>query len=433
MERPLGFVEFFTKFFHTHFYGSGQTVTMIRVNEQFDESLMKQALYCLYQKYPMLRMHFKEGINGNLSFVEMATPLKADNMPFIAMKKENEHQWKEIFHKKLQNIFKDDQLLWSLIALIDNNNKNSDLILNFHHSIMDGFSRVQFIKDLFFFYHSVSTNCVQPIKSLPLLPSVEELLKNYKKSKFYFFYNLIKESIVLNKIKPIYKYSPTPTSQRETKWQTEKLDKENLEKTIIYCKKNDIKITDLLNALLIQSIKTCLPTITINHRTNKKIIVLTSINCRRYFPSDVQTNLGCYVIPIPIVHEINFYDNIPKIAKEYHLKLKKEIEINLAMISNYKPNHFAKKILENLAKSKKDHTSIIAVSNLGNLQIDHFSIQEFYNTTSELTGSYIILLNALTINNILFLTFAYTHPLMSDELANQIKESFIGHLNDLIK
>jgi Condensation domain len=97
-----------------------------------------------------------------------------------AIKQQHEQHWLEIAEGELLQKFSGEFAPLCRITLLQASEKfdRNELIVTFHHAIADGISALHLIHELLSYYQQlVEGRSISPMDSLPLLPSLEQLLK----------------------------------------------------------------------------------------------------------------------------------------------------------------------------------------------------------------------------------------------------------------
>ncbi len=97
---------------------------------------VKLSLLALQKRHPLLRAGISK-INGKLSFYKIDPVLEIE---FETPDKIDENSWQSITEKALNTIFDKSGPLMKCWYLQNGNNENAELIVCFHHSIIDGIS-----------------------------------------------------------------------------------------------------------------------------------------------------------------------------------------------------------------------------------------------------------------------------------------------------
>ncbi|WNZ43598.1 condensation domain-containing protein [Leptolyngbya boryana CZ1] len=170
--RKLGLVE--NLFATLHSMGAMIYVNIASIQGVISLDVLRSAMDLLQKRHPLLQVHLQESDDG-VSFCADGTL----RIPLTAIERQHEQQWLEIAEGELLQKFSgefDPLCRITLLQAFEQSGQN-ELIVTFHHAIADGISALHFVHELLSYYQQLAEGSpISPIESLPLLPSLEQLL-----------------------------------------------------------------------------------------------------------------------------------------------------------------------------------------------------------------------------------------------------------------
>jgi NRPS condensation-like uncharacterized protein len=172
--RKLGLVEKLMALGHD--LGVGLIVNIVHIEGSVTPDIVKQALKLVQQRHPMLQVYIVESADG-LYFQSKGIT----EIPLQILYKQDEDEAIKIAEKELHTKFIEGKNpLCRLTLLYSQREQNTcEIIITFHHGIVDGISCMRFIDDLIFYYERINNGeYISKVESLEFFPPVENLI-NY--------------------------------------------------------------------------------------------------------------------------------------------------------------------------------------------------------------------------------------------------------------
>lgn len=154
--RPLGIFE--RALFLSDQHQPFNVVSVLRLESPPPPQTVQRALSFLQQRHPLLRACIKDGAFVNLS----------PSSSFYTIESQNDHLWLEIVEQEMNTRLEATDTLFRVNYIYFPN--RADLILTFHHSIMDAASGMNLLDELMWFCADKNT----PLPPLEVVPPVEE-------------------------------------------------------------------------------------------------------------------------------------------------------------------------------------------------------------------------------------------------------------------
>ena len=199
------------------------------------------------------------------------------------------------------------------------------------------------------------------------------------------------------------------------------------------CRENNTTLTGLLSAVLTKSVYN------VKKNCNAKAIqlLITPVNVReRCNPVVEKERIGCFV---DFIESTLAFDNdtpLWELARSYRKQLMDGIEYGGHMPAYYsKP--LAMNIFSNMGKGmlKNVFQYGIGVTNIGRVNLkahsEPFSVACFSFCTGRQWGDWMILLHTATLENTLYLCFAFAEPLISRKTVDRIADQFVSRLSSM--
>ncbi|XP_013388739.1 uncharacterized protein LOC106157582 [Lingula anatina] len=262
--RPLGAFE---QIFDAH-HSFGNYIFLcamfLRSKSKLTEAVLHQVLRKLQNRHPFLRSRIVVGDNGNRYFEEM------DKLVVDFQMVESD-DWEGMYEKMLTTQFDSENgPLWRVKLLtmphtneeakcnLSNGALKSDMpfkqtiLFAFHHAISDGISAASLFEEFaeILDSHQGSMATEHPVKSLPLLPPMEDLLPRpditFRCLDFFNIFRIAYESFFPGKNQYLNKYPPPITKDPNVAIMTKvipfELSKLETEKLIARCKKEKTSV-----------------------------------------------------------------------------------------------------------------------------------------------------------------------------------------------
>ena len=374
-------------------------------------------------------MYIQESDNGVFFCAE-----GTQKIPLIVIDRQHEQQWLEITESELLQKFSGEFAPLCRITLLQTSEQSEwhEIIVTFHHAIADGISAIHFVDELLSYYQQLVEGIpIAPKESLPLLPSLENLLQKCLSE--------INSTNFLPTTPNQTSSSPTllieqtaPVVDRRTRLIPRELDQELTSQIKSRCRDEQTTVHGALCAAMILA---CVQQLS----SQEPVLVScsSSVNLRAScFPPVASEYLGCFISNITTIHHAEPNTNFWELARECHTTINQLVHhkvphfqaSNAELLNKYQSSFLAQLAEHNMGRNTTMH-----VSNLGqwDLKPSYGSIrlESFYFATGlNLVGT-CFWLGTATINQKLFCTFTYTDPLISMRTAELLADSVINILS----
>lgn len=421
--RRLGLVE--NLFATLHSMGAMLYVNIASIEGVISLDVLRSALDLLQKRHPLLQVHLQDSDEGFL-FCADGTSI----IPLRAIDRQHEQQWIEIAEDELLQKFSGEFEPLCRMTLVQESEKNgrNELIVTFHHAIADGISVLHFLNELLSYYQQLAEGLpISPMESLPLLPSLDQLLKKCLSDL---------DIAKLTQFTPS-QTSPSPTllieqtapvSDRRTHLIPREFDRDLTLQIKNRCRAEQ---TTVHGALCAATILACV------HQLSSKAPVLlscsSSVNLRAScFPPVEPSYLGCFISNVTTTHLAELNANFWELARECHSNIYQLVHhkvphyqaSNAELLNKYQPSFLAQ-----LAEHNMGRNSIAHVSNLGQwdckTSYGSIRLKSFHFATGLSLVGTCFWLGAVTVHQNLFCTFTYTEPLISTKTAETLADSMI--------
>jgi len=427
--RKLGMGDNFIKFAYENANGTTGVSAVVHLTGTITSASIRQSLVLLQSRHPLLRASFSPS-GDSLEIDEHIFPL-----PLDIIARNDPEQWKHVYRQHLNQAFAlKEGYLWRATYLTGENinEQEHELIVSFHHCVIDGLSIGIFYRDLLNYARIILEGGRPEVKKLPLLPNTEAMLKKHVTWEQYKAGSESGFTELLKIIDQLYSYEKdAPLMERTTEFFVMESNENELLQMLNRVRKNDSTLTSLLSAALLIAVYRVKGGMNSNGRIQ---VANTPVNMRNNcLPPIGLDNIGPYVSMISTFHYTDRDTSVWDLARSFKESSIKAIEeqsygprdINkleyLQMLSGLNEGPFADKYVLG-----------VGVTNYGviDLPADYglFQINKFYSGASRHGGDWLTLLHTATFDNKLTYCFCYEEPLLSSENAGKIIEEFFGIL-----
>jgi hypothetical protein len=175
-----------------------------------------------------------------------------------------------------------------------------------------------------------------------------------------------------------------------------------------------------------------------NHAAKAVQLLITPVNVReRCDPVVEKERIGCFVDFIESILVFDKGTPVWELARSYRKQLMNGIEYG-----GHMPTYYSKPLAMNIFSSmgkgmlKNVFQYGIGVTNIGRVSFkahsEPFSVAHFSFCTARQWGDWMILLHTATVENKLYLCFAYDEPLVSRETVDRIADQVVSQLSSMI-
>ena len=415
--RKLGLVEKWMALGHD--VGGGLIVNVVYLEGILTPDIVKQALKLVQQRHPMLQVYIVESDDGLYFESKGITEISLQ-----VIYKQDENEAIKIAEKELHTKFiKGKNPLCRLTLLYSHQHQNTcEIIITFHHGIVDGISCMRFIDDLLFYCQQINDGeDISKVETLDFLPPIENIIN----------YNIPTENKNENHQVTNEQLTPPPqliiehqasANERFTRMLPRILSQEKTKILIEKCKQEKTTVHGAICAAMVFAAAKLL---SIDKQVNLSYGL--PVNLRKYCdPEITDQNLGCFISVLGFNQLVEqntiFWDLARECKSKIHDSLIRGVHITLLQQS--KLRNFDKDIVIKYMLSKENtmgRNNIFAISNIGKFKFrykaDQLKIKELYFGSSQHIGGDCFWLGILTLDEQLFCNFIYVEPVISDKTA----------------
>lgn len=425
-KRKLGFWETGTALLHDHAGGTGILFALANIKGNVDPALLREALYLMHQKHPLLRATIQK--DGNRPFFELNAPF--EEIPFQQINRKGEKHWQEIAESNMKTLFPSNRHLWRIVLLIDDG-EQAELLFFFHHAIMDGQACIRFLDELLRRY--VELEIIAPFEIVPLelLPPVENYLDKHPSP------HSIKETLkqIMEKPRTNFQYQKfVPIGERTTKVQVIPLESNFLKHLTGLCHRRGLNVNSLLYSAMMLAVQ---------RLEGKKLDILlpTPINLRKFCaPYSLEDYFGSLISYICDHFEgIGSNFDVWSLAKIYQEKLTNLIPKTAFLPMDFtldeigELNHYLD--LRNIGKENFFRFPL-TITNEGKFELPDIygslKLDAFYVAHSLESGATMINLSVTSVLGKMFFCFCYPYPLVDDEYPLKLSRTMLDLLKNQV-
>jgi NRPS condensation-like uncharacterized protein len=436
--RELGVCELACQLLHDDFAGWGLGSLIVKASGPFSKDILYKALKQIYAEQPLLRARIRKG--KKRYFFEL--DVEFEDIPIDIISYDSSELPLDYYEKEFDDLFPSEKYLWRFKWFKpDSKDKDSFFIFSFNHVLAEGGSAYIIFYDLLHKCKNIYGNIQIPLKPFEVMPKLEEILpdsptyEEYISNQRSLFEggaddktpaSLDRKEILT--ARPFDEYAPI--GERRTHCVFHLFHETKLKKVIKFCKKHEITVNDLLNAILLKNVQE-------NNDIPVAVSLETPINLKKYCSPVVSDKyFGLYIGVMPVSVTVFGQEDVLKLARSYRHAFELEFKSKAyyfpqsADVSDVVDNI----ICENVMKEKVDFAYSFMITNMGKYDFSGstpFTIKEAYIAGGRGGGDQIMLVAVTTINDTMNLSFSYSYPLLSDENASDIINSFMHTLNSI--
>lgn len=388
--RSLGQVESVHYILNTFTKILRNIVIAIEFNKDISPELIISLLESAHTKFAALRLCTVE--NDNIPYFISNVPFSAIPIKII----HNNCVSNKLLTVEIENETNEkiDSTQSMLRAKIISQPSSNILILTLHHSIFDGksinillnhFKNKDFIvKDFSQIYPAIETSIKLDNSVIQTTEKRVQILKEW----------------------PVFK--TCEIEEQKSKCAIIEINHIKVDLLKQFCRQNKITINHIITALTIKTISEIVP-------NKNELVVHSPIDLRKYNKDINHANeLGCFISIIHTIVKEFKNKSIIDIAIRFAINFSDDLN-TISTTDTFNYVELKEMLINKFNKKTENFSGGIAISNIGEMNIDTAMIKDLYFTTSLLGGLGIFLLSILTINNTLKLTLSYTSPLVSED------------------
>ncbi|MDZ8226395.1 MULTISPECIES: condensation domain-containing protein [unclassified Nostoc] len=423
--RKLGLIE--NLFDILHDVGGMIDVNVARIEGAIKPAILQQALDCLQKVHPLLQSHIVNLEDGAYFQWEGTTKI-----PLYVIDKQDENQWLKVAEEELHQKFPRNTSPLCRVTLLRSsiNNGINEIIMTFHHAIVDGMSCMLFVDQLLFYYQQMTAGeNIPKVVTMQLLPPLEKLLNS----------SLISKNNVAEKQHDEVISTPqliieeeAPPSDRHTCLVTRIVSQDMTLRLSDRCKQEKTTVHGALcAAMLLAAAKIAFTDLPLSLSCG------SNVNLRKYCKPEVSTgHIACFASIVEEIHTLQSNTKFWNLARECKLKISHAISIGnpIARILSDDLKNVNRDIILKMSNHQMGQKNTIHISNLGKFNLadkyGELKLKELYFATGQhLIGSS-FWLGVVTIHEQLFCTFAHVVPLVSTKTAKLLADSVIANIEE---
>lgn len=406
---------------HTLYNGSTQCTQAIRLNGTLNVSRLVAAVKIVKYTHEFLNVKIEE-CSGGLRF----TAIDDDLVPVQVAERDSNIAWFNQMQRSCNSPLNVDGYLWNLLLLVSNDpeSTSSDLLLTFHHAIMDGAAVEVFIDSLLTTYASLDKGHVLKSGKRQVPLAAESLLDKSMILNWDEFAEKQKQSSQVRNGGFSKHLRSAPLNSRETKSICLELDAKTGGELVTYCNERKLSLNSYLSAALLHSLARC-----IKDRDN--FTLSTAFSLRQMCGHRLEPGeLGCYIAVVGTHHRLDVNArNIDALAREHQRMLFSAVVKEAKHPTDYDLGDLKKGIrkLEDIDAFVHDAAFTLGEFKLSN-NYGALSIESIYATANRSVGNLWVAVHGVKINDAIFITLNYTEPLQDGAEIMRVTEGFIETL-----
>lgn len=420
-----------------HDVGGGLIVNVVYLEGILTPDIVQQSLKLVQQRHPMLQVYIVESEDG-LYFQSTGIT----EIPLQVIYKQDENEAIKIAEKEIHTKFTPGKNpLCRLTLLYSHQHQNTcEIIITFHHGIVDGISCMRFIDDLLFYYQKINEGeNISQVESLEFIPPIETLVN----------YNIPSQNQRENH--QVANEQPTlppqlviehqaSASERLTRMLPRMLSQEKTKILIDKCKQEKTTVHGAMCAAMLFAAGKLL---SIDTQVNFSYGL--PVNLRKYCePEITDQNLGCFISALGFNQLVepnkSFWDLARECKSQVHNSLISGVHITRLQqgkLRNLDMDSMKELVIKSIL-SKEDtmgRNNIFAISNIGKFQFRHqghkLKVKELYFATPQHIGGDCFWLGVVTLNEQLFGNFIYVQPVISDRTAQLFADDMMTFIENV--
>jgi hypothetical protein len=421
LNRKLGLVETWMALGHD--LGGGLIVNVVYLEGVLTPDVVQQALKLVQQRHPMLQVYIVESEDG-LYFQSTGIT----EIPVQVIYKQDENEAIKIAEKELHTKFTPGKNpLCRLTILYSHQHQNTcEMIITFHHGIVDGISCMRFIDDLLFYYQGINEGeNISQVESLEFIPPIETLVNyNIPSQNPRENHQLANEQPSLPP-QLIIEHQAS-ANERFTRMLPRMFSQEKTKILIDKCKQEKTTVHSAMCAAMLFAAGKLL---SIDTQVNFSYGL--PVNLRKYCePEITDQNLGCFISVLGfnqlLEPNISFWDLARECKSRIHDSLISGVHITRLQQGKLRnsDSDSMKELVINYMLSKEDtmgRNNLFSISNKGKFQFrdqaDKLKVKELYFAFPQHISGDCFWLGVLTLNAQLFCNFIYVQPVISERTA----------------
>ncbi len=421
-DRRLGRTEAFFHRVHEEMHGGFAVLCVyVKIAGPLEIQLVKHACHHLYGRHPLLRARISKKDDGPFFVFDVPFP----DIPvhsFFELGKTSIHS---LLEREADTPFDASKHLWRVLLITDRTSfDRHHLVLSLHHSISDPACAVFLAHELIAYCAKILAREEIQVEILPVRPPLEDLISTAARTGPD--ENEVKAAVPwtddVATMVPFHEF--IPVDRRSTCFHQHVIEPSVLTALRERCSRNGTTVTGTLAAAALITMRRCLD-------EHVSPFMVACVDIRRLIgPGMVIVGPWCGSAGIrPEYGQITGRSDIWHLAKKYDDELDRITSDREALFAycGREPDE----VIEALRAARQFYPSC-GLTDLGQVDLkpaDPFIIESVSLITGRRCAEHVMFISAATIRSSMFLSFAYTAPLIRDNWATRFISSFM-HLLD---
>jgi NRPS condensation-like uncharacterized protein len=423
--------------------GSYNVVTASCIKGPLREELVRQALDLVQRRHPRLNSRIV-GALDNLRFETEGT----QKIPLRVVNKFYNEQWQDVVVEEMnEKIESSKVLIRAVLVHIHSESNTSYLLTTIHHAITDALSGIRLHSELLTSCNSLASGeQITHVSSLPVLPSIEELLPESMKG----FRGAMKSALFLlrltlqhlwNQPKTLDVEKDVPLEFRRCGMVHRQLDKNLTQHFVELCRHEKTTIQGALSAAMML---VAAKEIVTKNKTNVCVSCETYIDLRRRIkPVISDENLSLMASSVTSFHTIRTKTSMTSFhtlqsrtsfwALARDVKQKLEAELKRGTI--FSVVLMSRKIIESALSQPNKVPLTVALTNVGQVNIPKnyglFQLEEISYYPAQAAFGGVFTAAVATFEGKMTLNFMFSEPSISRETMETLVNSVVSSIIDV--
>jgi NRPS condensation-like uncharacterized protein len=422
--------------------GSYNVVTASRIKGPLSDELVRQALDLVQRRHPRLNSRIV-GTLDNLRFETQGTR----KIPLRVVNKFHNEQWQDVVVEEMnEKIDSSKVLVRAVLVHIKSEDNTSYLLTTIHHAITDALSGIRLHSELLTYCQSLASgDRITHVSSLPVLPSVEELLPESMKG----FRGTIKSVLFLLRLTLQHLWHQPKTLGIEKDVSLElrrcglvhrQLDEELTQQFVELCRQEKTTVQGALSAAMLWA---AARNITAGNKTKVCLSCESYVDLRRRLkPIISDENMSVLASSVTSFHTIRTQTSITafhtlKTCTSFWTlarDVKQKLEAGLKRGNIFSVVLMSRKIIESALSQPNQVPLTVALTNVGRVNIPKnyglFQLEEISYYPAQAAFGGVFTAAVATFEGKMILNFIFSEPSISRETMETLVNSVVSCIVD---
>lgn len=423
--------------------GSYNVVTASRIKGPLSEELLRQALALVQRRHPRLNSRIVGSLD-NLWFETEGT----QKIPLRVVNKFHNEQWQEVVVEEMNEKIDSSQVLMRAVLVhIEGEDNTSYLLTTIHHAITDALSSIRLHSELLTYCQSLASGeHITHISSLPVLPSVEELLPESMKgfrgtiNSMLFLLRLTLQHL-WHQVKTLEIEKIVPLELRRCGMIHRQLDEKLTQQFVALCRQEKTTVQGALSAAMLLA---AAKKITAENQTEVCVSCESYVDLRRRLkPVVSDTNMSVLASSVTSFHTLrtqtlmtsfhtlqsctSFWSLARDVKHKLEAELKRGTIFNVVLMS--------RKIIESALSQPNQVPLTVALTNMGRVNIPtnygSFHLEDISYYPSQAAFGGVFSAAVATFEGKMNLNFLFSEPSISRETMETLVNSVVSYIVDV--